>query len=61
MYTERQIQTMEMELSGMINFWKYDEGGANGPVPTKFFNNTPNPYATTFESYNKTKTLPNCG
>ena len=45
----------------MINFWKYDEAGATGPVNTKFFEGTPNPYSMTFENYNRTKTLPNCG
>ena len=55
------METMRMKLGEMINFWKYDEGGATGPVNTKFFEGTPNPYSMTFETYNKTKTLPNCG
>ena len=52
-----------MKLGEMINFWKYDEGG-NSPrdqVKTKFFEGTPNPYAMTYETYNKTMTLPQCG
>ena len=61
MYTEEQMEAMKVQLGEMISFWKYDEGGATGPVNTKFFEGTPNPYGTTFESYNKTKTLPNCG
>ena len=55
------METMQMQLGEMISFWKYDEGGAAGSVNTKFFEGTPNPYAMTFEIYNKTKTLPNCG
>ena len=49
---------MKVKLGEMISFWKYDEGGASGPVPTKFFEGTPNPYAMTFETYNKTNTVP---
>ena len=55
------MDKMQMQLGEMINFWKYDEGGAGGPVNTKFFEGTPNPYAENFETYNKTKTLPDCG
>lgn len=61
MYTMAQIDKMQMHLGEMINFWKYDEGGADGPLNTKFFEGTPNPYSENFETYNKTKTLADCG
>ena len=46
----------------MINFWNYDQSGAdNTEVRTDFFDIAPNPDGETFSGFNASKTMPQCG
>ena len=53
MYSQQQIDTMQTELTDMINFWNYDAGSADHTVKTDFFNIPANPDAKDYMAYNE--------
>ena len=54
MYTEAQMQHMNLELADMINFWCYDgnmpteQSATTTAIKTDFFDIAPHPYKQTF-------------